>query len=127
MKNSTRKTNPVTGEEHLIDTATGEETTPEKTEEEIREEKFNDYSYNNPESPDMFINEFCDDYDRETIVTALYTHYMSDRLANGCYELFQDWVKLNNENIKLRKQLEQSMKQTDRLLAVVKDYEDLNK
>jgi len=111
----TSKENPQTGDIHTIDLATGQEVTPEKTEEEIRQEMFDDFEG----TPEDFVNEFFGRYSKEVIVNALYFKFLSTNVAESLYDLFKDYADLKKELTKRTEQLEQSIENFNALKSAI--------
>jgi len=111
----TTRENPQTGDIHTINLATGEEVTPEKTEEEIRQEKFDDFVG----SPEDFVNEFFGRYSKVAIANELYENFSHYTTAESLYDLFQDYADLKKELAKRTEQLEQSIENFNALKSAI--------
>ena len=121
----TTKQNSHTGDIHTIDTVTGEEVTPEKSE----EEKFQEFLLDLSEDSAIDFIATLDDLriPKEKILKYLPEYYTDEQLAEDFYDLSELYVALNRHLAIRTEQLEQSMKQTDTLIATVKSYQDLYK
>ena len=107
--------NPATGDDHLIDCQTGLETVPEKTEEEIRNEMFDDFEG----TPEDFVNEFFGRYSKVAITNELYENFSHYTTAESLYDLFQDYADLKKELAKRTEQLEQSIENFNALKSAI--------
>ena len=116
-KMDTTKTvyNPATGDDHLIDCQTGLETVPEITEEEIRNEMFDDFEG----TPEDFVNEFFGRYSKEVIAKGIYNNYIAFDVAESLYDLFKDYADLKKELTKRTEQLEQSIENFNALKSAI--------
>ena len=117
--------NPNTGEGHLIDVKTGLETIPEKSE----EEKFQDFLLDLSEDSAI---DFIDKLNnlripKEKILKYLPEYYTDEQLAEDTYDLCELYLVVKSHLAIRDEQLEESMKQTDTLIATVKSYQDLYK
>ena len=128
MKNSTE--NPaVTNLHHYIGECEDDQRQP--TADELRDEVIDSLRVDYFGDAEGIINEMESDkkynFTDDEILEAVRMSNDPFDLARCCLDLFREVVETRN-NLGLRtEQLDNSMKQTDRLLAVVKDYEDLNK
>ena len=121
----TTRENPHTGDIHTIDLATGEEVTPEKTE----EEKFQDFLLDLSEDSAIDFIVTLDDLriPKKKILKYLPEYYTDEQLAIDIYDLSELYGRVKRHLNIRDEQLEQSMKQTDTLIATVKSYQDLYK
>ena len=121
----TTRENPHTGDIHTIDLATGEEVTPEKTEEEKFQEFLLDLS---EDSAIDFIDKLNGLHiPKEKILKYLPEYYTDEQLAINIYDLSELYVAINKHLAIRTEQLERSMKQVDSLISTVKIYENLLK
>ena len=121
----TTKQNSQTGDIHTIDLATGEEVTPEKTE----EEKFQDFLLDLSEDSAIDFIVTLDDLriPKKKILKYLPEYYTDEQLAEDTYDLCELYLVVKSHLAIRDEQLEESMKQTDTLIATVKSYQDLYK
>ena len=105
---TTIRTNPATGEDHLIDSRTGEETVPEKSE----EEKFQEYLLNlSEDSADNFIDKLEKLHiPKERIVKLLPEYYTAEQLAEDMFSLNNYFDKVIESKAKIKIELENSIK-----------------
>ena len=130
MKNSTE--NPaVTNLHHYIGECEDRTSERQPTADELREKVIESLRMDYFGDAAGIINEMESDkkynFTDDEILEAIRMSNDPFDLARCCLDLFREVVETRN-NLGLRtEQLELSMKQTDKLIAVVKDYEDLNK